>query len=79
MPYLNTFEKNLSLWVVLCMALGVLLGRLIPDLAAALDALSVYQVSLLIAICLFGMMYPIMVKIDFGQAQRALQSLKPAV
>ncbi len=79
MSRLNAFEKNLSLWVVLCMAVGVLLGRLIPNLAAALDALSVYQVSLPIAICLFGMMYPIMVKIDFGQAQRALQSPKPVL
>ncbi|MEO1134321.1 MAG: ACR3 family arsenite efflux transporter, partial [Cyanobacteria bacterium J06639_1] len=44
-----------------------------------LDAMSVYQVSIPIAICLFFMMYPIMVKIDFGQASKAVQNPKPVI
>jgi ACR3 family arsenite transporter len=47
--------------------------------AEALDALSLYQVSIPIAICLFFMMYPIMVKIDFSQAQKAVRAPKPVI
>lgn len=76
---LNFFERYLTLWVGVCMVIGVLLGRTFPSLAATLDAISIYQVSIPIAVCLFFMMYPIMVKIDFGQAKQAVQSLKPVV
>ncbi|MGQ9838332.1 MAG: ACR3 family arsenite efflux transporter [Cyanobacteriota bacterium] len=76
---LSFFERYLTIWVVLCIIAGILLGRWFPQLAARLDALSIYQVSIPIAICLFFMMYPIMVKIDFGQASRALKSPKPVL
>lgn len=74
---LNVFERYLTIWVGICIGVGVLLGRSFPGLAAVLDRLSVYQVSIPIAVCLFLMMYPIMVKIDFGQAKRAAQTPKP--
>jgi arsenite transporter len=76
---LNVFERYLTLWVTLCILIGIAIGRLFPQVAVTLDALSVYQVSVPIAICLFFMMYPIMVKIDFGQARRAAQNPKPVV
>jgi ACR3 family arsenite transporter len=76
---LSFFERYLTAWVVLCIVAGITLGRLLPDVAIALDALSVYQVSIPIAICLFFMMYPIMVKIDFTQAAKAVQAPKPVV
>lgn len=76
---LSFFERYLTLWVTLCIVAGILLGRLFPSVAVALDAMSVYQVSVPIAICLFFMMYPIMVKIDFSQAKRAAQTPKPVV
>ncbi|NEO27786.1 MAG: arsenical-resistance protein, partial [Kamptonema sp. SIO4C4] len=63
---LNLFEKYLTVWVLLCIAVGIILGRLFPNIADTLDSLSVYNVSLPIAVCLFFMMYPIMVKIDFS-------------
>ncbi len=62
---LNVFEKYLTVWVLACIGLGILLGKTAPGIAIKLDAMSVYQVSIPIAICLFFMMYPIMVKIDF--------------
>ena len=74
---LNVFEKYLTLWVVLCIGVGILLGKLAPSFAVKLDAMSVYQVSVPIAICLFFMMYPIMVKIDFGEVVRAAKTPKP--
>jgi ACR3 family arsenite transporter len=50
-----------------------------PGVAVALDAMSIYQVSIPIAICLFFMMYPIMVKIDFTQATNAMRAPKPVM
>lgn len=76
---LSFFERYLTLWVALCIVAGILLGRLFPNIAVTLEAMSIYQVSIPIAICLFFMMYPIMVKIDFGQAKRAAQTPKPVI
>ncbi|MEB3278973.1 MAG: ACR3 family arsenite efflux transporter [Lyngbya sp.] len=76
---LSVFEKYLTVWVFLCILGGILLGRLFPGVAVALDSMSVYQVSIPIAICLFFMMYPIMVKIDFTQARQAVQAPKPVI
>ncbi|QZZ21253.1 ACR3 family arsenite efflux transporter [Leptothermofonsia sichuanensis E412] len=74
---LSFFERYLTLWVFLCIGIGILLGRLFPAIATTLDAMSIYQVSIPIAICLFFMMYPIMVKIDFTQAKKVVQTPKP--
>lgn len=76
---LNRFERYLTLWVFLCIVAGILLGRLFPGVAVALDRMSVYQVSIPIAVCLFFMMYPIMVKIDFSQAKKAAKTPRPVV
>jgi ACR3 family arsenite transporter len=76
---LTVFERYLTLWVALCIAAGILLGRIAPSVATTLDSLSVYQVSIPIAICLFFMMYPIMVKIDFKDVVRAGKTPKPVL
>lgn len=74
---LSIFEKYLTLWVLLCIAAGILLGKMAPEVAIKLDSLSIYNVSIPIAICLFFMMYPIMVKIDFAEVVRAAKTPKP--
>jgi len=74
---LNVFEKYLTVWVLLCIGIGILLGRTAPGVALKLDSLSIYQVSIPIAICLFFMMYPIMVKIDFTEVVSAAKTPKP--
>jgi arsenite transporter len=76
------FERFLSLWVVLCIIAGILLGEIAPGVAQYLDGMAIYVkgapvVSIPIAICLFFMMYPIMVKIDFGEVIKAGKSGKP--
>ncbi|MEY3296818.1 MAG: hypothetical protein RLZZ597_78 [Cyanobacteriota bacterium] len=76
---LNRFERYLTLWVFLCIVVGIFLGRFFPGIAVALDAMSIYQVSIPIAICLFFMMYPIMVKIDFSQAKKAAKTPRPVI
>jgi ACR3 family arsenite transporter len=79
---LSFFERYLTLWVFLCIIAGILLGKVSPGLAKALDSLAIYSsgapvVSIPIAVCLFFMMFPIMVKIDFAEIIRAGKSLKP--
>ena len=78
----SIFERFLSVWVVLCIIAGILLGKIAPGVAQYLDGLAIYVrgapvVSIPIAVCLFFMMYPIMVKIDFGEVIRAGKSGKP--
>jgi ACR3 family arsenite transporter len=79
---LNIFEKYLTLWIALCVAGGIALGKLAPSAATYLDGLAIYVnkapvVSIPIAVCLFFMMYPIMVKIDFAEVLKAGKSIKP--
>lgn len=81
---LSLFEKYLSIWVILCIVAGIILGKAAPSVAKYLDGLAVYVgeapvVSIPIAICLFFMMYPIMVKIDFAEVIKAGKSGKPVL
>ena len=78
----SVFERYLSVWVILCIIAGILLGKIAPGVARYLDSLAIYVnhapvVSIPIAVCLFFMMYPIMVKIDFGEVIKAGKSGKP--
>jgi len=78
----SIFERYLTLWIGLCIVGGILLGKMAPDLAKSLDEMSIFingapVVSIPIAICLFLMMYPIMVKIDFATVIKAGKSGKP--
>jgi ACR3 family arsenite transporter len=74
---LSGFERYLTLWGLLCIGVGIGLGKKMPELANKLDSLSIYQVSIPIAVCLFFMMYPIMVKIDFAEVLKAAKTPKP--
>ncbi|MBE3070354.1 MAG: ACR3 family arsenite efflux transporter, partial [Planctomycetes bacterium] len=79
---LSVFEKYLTVWVILCILGGIVLGKVAPGFAKALDALAIYVhdapvVSIPIAVCLFFMMYPIMVKIDFAEVLKAGKSARP--
>ncbi len=81
---LTIFERYLTLWVGLCILAGIALGRLAPDLAERLDALAIVidgvpVVSIPIAICLFFMMYPIMVKIDFAEVVKVGKTPRPVL
>ena len=79
---LGFFERYLTVWVILCILAGIGLGRVAPGLATFLDGLAIHVggapvVSIPIAICLFFMMYPIMVKIDFAEVIKAGRTPKP--
>jgi ACR3 family arsenite transporter len=79
---MNIFERYLTLWVGLCIAGGIVLGKVAPGVSQYLDSVAIAingapVVSIPIAVCLFFMMYPIMVKIDLEQVVKAGKSGKP--
>tara|TARA_R110002111_G_scaffold247140_5_gene310216 strand:+ start:31709 stop:32953 length:1245 start_codon:yes stop_codon:yes gene_type:complete len=79
---ISFFERYLSLWVALCIVAGIVLGKVAPGFAQALDGMAIYVndapvISIPIAVCLFFMMYPIMVKIDFGEVLKAGKAVRP--
>lgn len=80
----SIFEHYLTLWVGLCIVGGIVLGKIAPGVAQKLDSMAIFVngapvVSIPIAICLFFMMYPIMVKIDFASVVKAGKSGKPVL
>lgn len=60
------FEKYLTLWVVLCMAAGVLIGTFLPAVPNFLGKFEYAQVSIPIAVLIWLMIYPMMMKVDFA-------------
>lgn len=62
---ISFFQRYLSVWVALCMAAGVLLGHLFPGIAAFLNQFEYYRVSIPMAILIWVMIYPMMMKVDF--------------
>ncbi|WP_369137871.1 ACR3 family arsenite efflux transporter [Modestobacter versicolor] len=67
---LSTLDRFLPVWIVVAMAAGLLLGRLVPGLDDALDAVRVGDVSLPIAVGLLLMMYPVLAKVRYSELDR---------
>lgn len=59
------FQKYLSVWVLLCMAAGILLGHYVPQITGVLNRLTYANISLPMTILLWVMIYPMMMKVDF--------------
>ncbi|MQA36068.1 ACR3 family arsenite efflux transporter [Modestobacter roseus] len=67
---LSTLDRFLPVWIVVAMVAGLLLGRLVPGLDDALDAVRIGEVSLPIAIGLLLMMYPVLAKVRYSELDR---------
>lgn len=63
---ISFFEKYLSLWVLFCMVTGILIGRFLPGIPAFLGQFEYAQVSIPVAILIWLMIYPMMLKVDFA-------------
>jgi ACR3 family arsenite transporter len=79
---ISFFERYLTVWVALCIGGGIVLGKVAPGVAKSLDGMAIHVddapvVSIPIALCLFFMMYPIMVKIDFAEVLKAGKAMRP--
>lgn len=73
---IGVFEKYLTVWIFLFMFIGIGIGRLFPSLEGTLDSLKVGFVSVPIAIGLFMMMYPVMVRVRLEDIPKAVRSPK---
>ncbi|HRQ80265.1 MAG TPA: bile acid:sodium symporter, partial [Azospirillaceae bacterium] len=63
---MSLFERYLSLWVALCIAVGVGLGHLFPGAFAAVAAVEVAKVNIPVALLIWAMIVPMLLKIDFA-------------
>ncbi len=63
---ISFFEKYLTIWVALCMVAGILIGRFLPAIPEFLGRFEYAQVSIPIAILIWLMIYPMMMKVDFA-------------
>jgi ACR3 family arsenite transporter len=63
---ISFFEKNLTYWVILCMVIGVLIGKFVPAVPEMLSKFEYAKVSIPIAILIWLMIYPMMMKVDFA-------------
>lgn len=59
------FQKYLTIWVALCMVAGVLIGKFLPGVPAFLNQFEYAKVSIPVAILIWVMIYPMMMKVDF--------------
>lgn len=64
-PAINFFEKYLTVWVLLCMAAGMLIGKFLPSVADRLESYQVLNTNIPIAVLTWVMIFPMMMKIDF--------------
>ena len=62
---MGIFQRYMSLWVALCIAAGVILGALVPNVFGAIARLEFAHVNLVVAVLIWVMIYPMMVQIDF--------------
>lgn len=70
------FERNLSIWVAACIIIGVAIGYYLPQVPETLDRFTYYEISLPIAILIWMMIYPMMLKIDFTSIVNAFKMPK---
>ncbi len=67
---LNIFQKYLTVWVFLCMVIGVLIGHFLPVVPDVLGKLQIAGISVPIAVLIWVMIYPMMMKVDFRSLKR---------
>ncbi len=70
------FEKNLTWWVIICMVLGTLLGNFFPSIGEFLNKFEYERISIPIAILIWLIIYPMMLKIDFYSIIDATKNIK---
>ena len=73
---INVFQKYLTLWVLFCMIVGVLIGKYIPIIPSALGKMQIAGISVPIAILIWIMIYPMMMKVDFQSIKKVRENPK---
>ena len=73
---MTTFERFLSVWVLLCILLGITLGQWFPGLFQAIGALEVARVNVPVGLLIWVMIIPMLVKVDFGALHEVRQHVR---
>src|SRR5271165_236768 len=72
-PALGTFERYLSVWVALCILAGIVLGQLFPAPFQALGRMTLAEVNIPVAVLIWLMIVPMLLKVDFGALHRVAE------
>jgi ACR3 family arsenite transporter len=72
-PALGIFERYLTLWVALCILTGIVLGQLLPGPFQALGRMNVAEVNIPVAVLIWLMIVPMLLKVDFGALHRVAE------
>jgi len=75
-PKMAFFERYLTVWVILCMVVGILIGKFIPDIPLFLGKFEYSNVSIPIAVLIWLMIYPMMMKVDFKSIMQVKENPK---
>lgn len=62
---ISFFQRYLTVWVIICMALGILIGKYLPGIPEFLNQFEYAKVSIPMAILIWLMIYPMMMKVDY--------------
>jgi len=76
---INYFEKLLTVWVGLCIFIGILLSQLVPGIGQAINSWQISGISIPIGICLFLMMYPAMLNLQGSELKKLGKNPKPII
>jgi arsenite transporter len=73
---MGTFERYLTLWVLLCIAIGIGLGKLVGSSMQVVSNMELYNVNIPVAVLVWLMIYPMMVQVDFSSIKDAAKNFK---
>ena len=73
---MTVFERYLTLWVLLCILLGIVLGQFFPSAFQAIGSMEVAQVNLPVGLLIWVMVIPMLVKVDFGALHEVRQHVR---
>lgn len=76
---ISFFDKNLPIWVLICMALGIAIGQYFPEFAVRLEKLQILNTSIPIAVLTWIMIFPMMLKIDLKAILNVRKNYKGVV
>ncbi len=73
---MSVFERYLTVWVFLCIVVGIALGQLLPDVFQAIGRMEVAKVNLPVGVLIWVMIIPMLVKVDFGALYEVRQHVR---
>ncbi len=76
---ISIFERYLTLWVALCIVIGILFSLIIPGISEAINSFSIGQISIPIGISLFLMMYPAMLNLQVSELKKLGRNPRPII